>query len=86
MTTILHDTYTELEKEIELKTIEIIDIENIKLSRTLSIITKIDSYKSKAFRYASFASLDLVVMVMSGNPAFSEPPPQDIKNKVIKIK
>merc|ERR1712087_265511 len=38
-----------IEKEIELKTIEIIDIENIKLSRTLSIITKIDSYKSKAF-------------------------------------
>ena len=38
-----------IEKEIELKTIEIIDIENIKLARTLSIITKIDSYKSKAF-------------------------------------
>ena len=38
-----------IEKEIELKTIEIIDIENVKLARTLSIITKIDSYKSKAF-------------------------------------
>ena len=39
-----------IEKEIELKTIEIIEIENIKLARTLSIITKIDSYRSKAFK------------------------------------
>ena len=38
-----------IEKEVELKTIEIIDIENIKLSRTLSIITKMDLYRSKAF-------------------------------------
>ena len=39
-----------IEKEIELKTIEIIEIENIKLARTLSIITKLDSYRSKAFK------------------------------------
>jgi DNA-binding transcriptional LysR family regulator len=40
-----------IEKEVELKTIEIINIENIKLSRTLSIITKMDLYRSKAFNF-----------------------------------
>ena len=37
-----------IEKEIELETIEIIKIENIKITRTLSIITNPDCYRSKA--------------------------------------
>lgn len=37
-----------IEKEIELKTIEIVTIENIKITRTLSIITNPDCYRSKA--------------------------------------
>jgi hypothetical protein len=40
-----------IEKEIELKTVEIITIENIKITRTLSIITNTDSHKSKAFDF-----------------------------------
>ena len=40
-----------IEKEIELKTVEIITIENIKITRTLSIITNIDSHRSKAFDF-----------------------------------
>lgn len=38
-----------IEKEVELKTIEIIKIENIRITRTLSIISNPESYKSKAF-------------------------------------
>lgn len=38
-----------IEKEIELKTLDIIKIENIKITRTLSIITNPESYHSKAF-------------------------------------
>lgn len=37
-----------IEKEIELKTIEIITIKNIKITRTVSIITNTESYRSKA--------------------------------------
>nr|YP_009059252.1 transcription regulator of rubisco operon [Eunotia naegelii]YP_009059322.1 transcription regulator of rubisco operon [Eunotia naegelii]AHI51199.1 transcription regulator of rubisco operon [Eunotia naegelii]AHI51269.1 transcription regulator of rubisco operon [Eunotia naegelii] len=40
-----------IEKEIELKTIEILTIENIKITRTLSIISNPESYKSKAFEF-----------------------------------
>lgn len=40
-----------IEKEIKLKTVEILEIENIKITRTLSIITNPDSYKSKAFQF-----------------------------------
>lgn len=40
-----------IEKEIELKTVEIIRIENIKITRTLSIITNADSNRSKAFDF-----------------------------------
>ena len=40
-----------IEKEIELKTVEIINIENIKITRTLSIITNTDSHRSKAFDF-----------------------------------
>lgn len=38
-----------IEKEIELKTIEILKIENIRITRRLSIISTTESYKSKAF-------------------------------------
>nr|YP_010241852.1 lysR transcriptional regulator [Coscinodiscus wailesii]QTI82767.1 lysR transcriptional regulator [Coscinodiscus wailesii] len=40
-----------IEKEIKLKTIEILYIENIKITRTLSIITNIECYRSKAFEF-----------------------------------
>ena len=40
-----------IEKEIKLKTIEIITIENIKITRTLSIITNPHCYKSKALEF-----------------------------------
>jgi DNA-binding transcriptional LysR family regulator len=40
-----------IEKEIELKTVEIIRIENIKITRTLSIITNTDYHRSKAFDF-----------------------------------
>merc|ERR1712127_224062 len=40
-----------IEKEIELKTVEILTIENIKIMRTLSIITNTDSHRSKAFDF-----------------------------------
>ena len=39
-----------IEKEIELETIEIIKIEKIKITRTLSILTNPECYKSKAFK------------------------------------
>jgi DNA-binding transcriptional LysR family regulator len=38
-----------IEKEIELKTIEILKIENIRITRRLSIISNPECYKSKAF-------------------------------------
>ena len=40
-----------IEKEIKLQTIEIIHIKNIKITRTLSIITKRECYRSKAFEF-----------------------------------
>nr|YP_010277054.1 lysR transcriptional regulator [Thalassionema frauenfeldii]UHY40577.1 lysR transcriptional regulator [Thalassionema frauenfeldii]UHY40966.1 lysR transcriptional regulator [Thalassionema frauenfeldii] len=39
-----------IEKEIKLKTIKILEIENIKVTRVLSIISNSQSYKSKAFK------------------------------------
>jgi DNA-binding transcriptional LysR family regulator len=38
-----------IEKEVELKTIEILKIENIRITRKLSIISNPECYKSKAF-------------------------------------
>lgn len=38
-----------IEKEIELETIEVLKIENIRITRTLSIISNPECYKSKAF-------------------------------------
>jgi DNA-binding transcriptional LysR family regulator len=38
-----------IEKEMELKTIKILKIENIRITRTLSIISNPECYKSKAF-------------------------------------
>nr|YP_009093211.1 rubisco operon transcription regulator [Roundia cardiophora]YP_009093271.1 rubisco operon transcription regulator [Roundia cardiophora]AIR75884.1 rubisco operon transcription regulator [Roundia cardiophora]AIR75944.1 rubisco operon transcription regulator [Roundia cardiophora] len=38
-----------IEKEMELKTVEILTIENIKITRTLAIITNPDLHRSKAF-------------------------------------
>ena len=40
-----------IEKEIKLQTIEIIKIENIRITRRLSIISNPQSYKSKAFEF-----------------------------------
>lgn len=40
-----------IEKEIELETIAIIQIENITINRTLSIISNPNGYKSKAFEF-----------------------------------
>jgi DNA-binding transcriptional LysR family regulator len=40
-----------IEKEIELKTIEILKIDNIRITRTLSIISNLECYKSKAFEF-----------------------------------
>ena len=40
-----------IEKEIELKTIAIVNIENIKITRTLSILSNPECYKSKAFEF-----------------------------------
>ena len=40
-----------IEKELALETIEIIKIENIKITRTLSIITNPECHKSKGFEY-----------------------------------
>mgnify|MGYP003333490334 FL=1 len=40
-----------IEKEIELKTIEIVTIKNIKITRTLSIITNRECYRSKAVEF-----------------------------------
>jgi DNA-binding transcriptional LysR family regulator len=38
-----------IEKELKLKTIEVLKIENIRITRTLSIISNPECYKSKAF-------------------------------------
>ena len=38
-----------IEKEVQLKTVEIIAIEDVKITRTLSIITNPECYQSKAF-------------------------------------
>jgi DNA-binding transcriptional LysR family regulator len=40
-----------IEKEIELKTIEILKIENLRITRTLSILSNPKCYKSKAFNF-----------------------------------
>ena len=40
-----------IEKEVQLKTIEILKIENIRMTRTLSIISNPECYKSKAFNF-----------------------------------
>jgi DNA-binding transcriptional LysR family regulator len=48
-----------IEKEIQLKTIEILKIENIKINRTLSIISNPDCYRSKAFNFFYQELLDL---------------------------
>lgn len=42
-----------IEKEVELKTIEILKIQNICITRTLSIISNPDCYKSKTFEFFS---------------------------------
>lgn len=42
-----------IEKEIELETIEILKIQNINITRTLSIISNPECYKSKAFEFFS---------------------------------
>jgi len=44
-------SFAAVEKEIKLKTVEIIKIENIKISRTLSIITNQQCYRSKALEF-----------------------------------
>ena len=40
-----------IEKELQLKTIQILKIENIKMNRTLSIISNPEGYRSKAFNF-----------------------------------
>ena len=40
-----------IEKELELKTIQILKLENIRITRTLFIISNIECYKSKAFEF-----------------------------------
>ena len=40
-----------IEKELELKTIKILQINNIRITRTLFIISNIECYKSKAFEF-----------------------------------
>ena len=40
-----------IEKEIELQTVKILKIENIQITRTLSIISNPECYKSKAFEF-----------------------------------
>lgn len=40
-----------IEKEIQLKTIDVVKIENLKITRTLSIITNPNCYQSRAFEF-----------------------------------
>ena len=54
-----------IEKEIQLKTIEIINIKNIKITRTLSIITNRKSYSSKAFAFFYNQLVNLKNMIKS---------------------
>jgi DNA-binding transcriptional LysR family regulator len=55
-----------IEKEIQLKTIEILTIEDIKITRTLSIITNSVSYRSKAFEffYEQLLALKTTIMIL----------------------
>ena len=48
-----------IEKEIQLNTIQILKIENIKINRTLSIISNPDCYRSKAFNFFYQELIDL---------------------------
>lgn len=48
-----------IEKELQLKTIQILKIENIKMNRTLSIVSNPDCYRSKAFDFFYQELLDL---------------------------
>jgi DNA-binding transcriptional LysR family regulator len=50
-----------IEKEIQLKTIQILKIENIKINRTLCIISNPDCYRSKAFNFFYQELLDLKI-------------------------
>lgn len=52
-----------IEKEIQLKTIQILKIENIKINRTLSIISNPDCYRSKAFNFFYQELLDLKILL-----------------------
>lgn len=52
-----------IEKEIQLKTIQILKIENIKINRTLSIISNPDCYRSKAFNFFYQELLELKTTV-----------------------
>ena len=52
-----------IEKEIQLKTIQILKIENIKINRTLSIISNPDCYRSKAFNFFYQELLDLKIQL-----------------------
>lgn len=58
-----------IEKEIELKTLEILNIENIKISHTLSIITNHNYYRSKAFEffYTKLSSLKNTTKKLKSN-------------------
>ena len=40
-----------IEKELQLQRIEVINIENIKITRKLSILSNPECYKSKAFEF-----------------------------------
>ena len=48
-----------IEKEMKLETIDIIKIENIKITRTLSILSNSECYKSKAFEFFYYELLRL---------------------------
>lgn len=48
-----------IEKELQLETIQILKIDNIKINRTLSIVSNPDSYRSKAFDFFYQELLDL---------------------------
>lgn len=50
-----------IEKEIQLKTIQILKIENIKINRTLSIVSNPNCYRSKAFNFFYQELFDLKI-------------------------
>jgi DNA-binding transcriptional LysR family regulator len=58
-----------IEKELELKTLEILNIENIRISHTLSIITYNNYYRSKAFEffYTELSSLKNTIKKLKSN-------------------